>query len=264
MGLFTGSGPRIFRTLCAVVLMAGVSGCAVPSAEQRASGEIFDPYEAQNRGVHAFNRKVDKLLFRPTSVGFTSIVPEPIQDSIGYFSDNLSMPGNALDSLLQGNLKQMWYALARFTINTTIGIGGLADPATEFGIPAVDTDFGETLYVWGVPAGAYVELPILGPSTQRDSVGIIVNLFTNPLTFAPVRLVDNIGVYAEILRRIVDRGRYAETVDSILYDSADSYAQARIIYLQNRRFELSGNRGGENFDTYADPYADIYEDPYAE
>jgi phospholipid-binding lipoprotein MlaA len=255
---------RTLFPVVAVAILGTVSGCTLPSAEQAASGEIFDPFEESNRGVHAFNRDADRLLFRPTSKGYASVIPTGVQDSIGYFSDNLSMPGNALDSLLQGNLKQMGQALARFAINTTIGFGGFGDAATAFGIPAVDTDFGETLYVWGVPAGAYLELPILGPSTQRDAVGTFVNLFTNPLTFAPVRIIDNIGVYAEVLRRLGDRGRFSDTYDSILYESADSYAQTRVIYLQNRKFELARGKDGAYFDVYSDPYADPYEDIYAE
>lgn len=250
--------------VCAVISVCLISACTLPSEAQKDSGEVFDPHERRNRGVHSFNLEVDKILFRPASKGYVSIIPDPIKDSIANFAQNLAMPSNTVDFLLQGRPKEAGQALARFLVNSTIGFGGLADPATEFGMPPAETDFGETLYVWGVDEGAYVELPFFGPSTQRDTAGLVVALFTNPVSFTLTRPVNNTRFWAEILRRMGDRGQYSDTVDSILYESADSYAQARLIYLQNRRFELVGGANDPNFDDYEDPYADLYEDPYAE
>lgn len=259
---------RPLFSVCVFLLVGLVSGCAVPDAATKASGQPFDPYESANRNVHGFNVAVDKFLFRPASKGYTNLIPDPMEDSFNYFSRNLSEPGNVLNHLLQGNFKDAGIGTVRFVLNTTVGFAGLANPASDFGIPEVDTDFGQTLHVWGAPEGAYIELPILGPSTQRDSIGMIADLFISPINFSPVRIVDNIGVYAEILKRMSDRGRYSDTVDSILYESADSYAQARVIFLQNRRFELEGSNDDPYFDPYSDPYddpyADLYEDPYAE
>ncbi len=233
-----------------MLLLAGLlSACATRTPEQKASGEIFDPYESTNRAIHSFNVGVDKALFRPASKGYVTIVPEPMVDSFNHFADNLSMPSVMVDSLLQGKIKQAGIAAARFLINSTVGFAGLADPASDFEIPRVDTDFGETLHVWGFDEGAYVELPLYGPSTTRDAVGVVVNLFTNPLDYSKTRPAENIGVYAEVVRRMGDRGRYSDTVDAMLYESADSYAQLRSLYLQNRRFELEG----ENTDLYISP-----------
>lgn len=232
------------RSLIAVSLLtasAFLSGCATgnpQSAEAVARGEAFDPYEKTNRSIHAFNRGLDRIAFRPASKGYVTVVPEPMVNSFSYFAENLSLPGQMVNAVLQGDLRTAGNALARFSINSTVGFLGLADPASEFEIPEVDTDFGETLHKWGVGEGAYVELPGFGPSTTRDAVGIIADFFTNPITFARQNPADNIGVYAEIVRRLGDRGRYSDTIDSILYESADSYAQARLIFLQNRRFEL--------------------------
>lgn len=233
--------PRPLLAASLLGLAGLLAGCATPTPEQKASGEIFDPYESTNRSIHAFNIGVDKAVFRPASKGYVTVVPAPMVDSFNLFAENLSMPGQMIDSLLQGNLKQAGAALARFTINTTVGFAGLADPATEFQVPAVNTDFGETLHVWGFGEGAYVELPLYGPSTTRDAVGVVINLFTNPLDFAKTQPVNNLGLYAEVVKRMGDRGRYSDTVDAILYESADSYAQSRTIYMQNRRFELEGD-----------------------
>ncbi|MFC4668996.1 VacJ family lipoprotein [Seohaeicola nanhaiensis] len=253
------------RLAIAAVLLALVSACTTPDRVMRGSGDVFDPYERTNRKIHALNVGLDRVAFRPASKGYVTIVPDPMVESFSNFADNLSMPKNMVNALLQGNPKLFGQALARFLMNTTIGFAGLADPATEFGLPTAQTDFGETLYVWGAQEGAYIELPVLGPSTERDAVGTFVDFFLNPIGYARNQPADNITTYAEIVQRMGDRGKFADTVDSILYESEDSYAQARVIYLQNRRFELVG-AGGE---TYADPYDDAfpddtYEDPYAE
>lgn len=264
------------KPLIVLSLVATLGACATQPAGEAARGEVFDPYEKTNRGIHKFNLGVDRLLFRPASKGYVKIVPDPMVTSFSNFAENLTMPGQALDYLLQGNLKQSGNALLRFVINSTVGGFGLSKPADELNLPPVDTDFGETLHVWGVGEGAYVELPFYGPSTARDAVGVVFNLFSNPINFSPVRPVDNIGVYAEVVRRMGDRGRFSDTVDSILYESADSYAQAQTIYLQNRRFELARDDEDAYLGLYDDPYAEIgtdpvrdpyldpYEDPYAE
>jgi phospholipid-binding lipoprotein MlaA len=250
--------------LLSALALIGLTACTNPTDEQRASGEPFDPNERSNRKMHQFNLGVDKVIFRPASTGYTSVIPDPIIESVGSFAENLSMPRVMVNGLLQGDLKTAGIALSRFVINTTVGFAGLADVATNFEIPQVDADFGQTLHVWGFKEGAYLELPFFGPSNERDAAGLVMDLLTNPLTYYVHNPIDNAGVFAEVLDRMGDRGRYSATVDSILYESADSYAQARLIYLQNRRFELAGSGDDAYSDPYTDVYADPYEDPYAE
>jgi phospholipid-binding lipoprotein MlaA len=245
--------------LLSALALIGLTACTNPTAEQSASGEPFDPNEVSNRKMHQFNLAVDKKLFRPASTGYTSVIPDPFIDSVGTFTNNLSMPRVMVNGLLQGDFKTAGIALTRFAINTTVGFGGLADVASELEFPRVDADFGQTLHVWGFKEGAYLELPFFGPSNERDAIGMAMDLLTNPLSYYihnPIKF----GAVFEVVDRMGDRGRYAATVDSILYESADSYAQARLIYLQNRRFELAGS--GD--DDYSDAYTDPYEDPYAE
>lgn len=251
------------RAVLSVVILVLLGACTVSDNGQRGPGGVFDPYENVNRGIHAFNRGVDRVIFRPAATGYVTIFPDPVVTSFSQFADNLNEPANLVNAVLQGDAQKAGTALARFAINSTIGFLGLSDPATEFGIEEQHTDFGETLHGWGVGEGAYIELPLLGPSTQRDAIGQVLDLFTNPITFARNNPADNIGVYAEIVQRMGDRGQFADTVDSILYDSEDSYAQLRVIYLQNRRFELGSPAGDASFDDpYSDPYGDIYSDPY--
>jgi phospholipid-binding lipoprotein MlaA len=242
--------------ICSVFLLAACASTA-PSTE---AGGVFDPYEKQNRKIHAFNRGLDKALVRPAARGYSTILPDPIEDSIGNFAVNLGQPSVIVNSLLQGDLKGAGLSTTRFLTNTVLGFGGFVDAAAEFQLAEHDTDFGETLYTWGAGEGAYVELPAVGPSTVRDTTGKVVDLFTNPLTYIVNSPEKYYGTAASVASRLSDRGRYGDTIDSILYESADSYAQARLIYLQNRRFEL----GDETANNSTDPYSDPYEDPYAQ
>lgn len=241
--------PRSFlRPLIAAFAMAGLTACGpLPAADG-----ISDPHEAQNRGIHAFNVALDKAIVRPLARGYDSLVPPPLVQGVSNFADNLDLPGIVVNDVLQLRLGKAVENTLRFTLNTTIGIGGLFDPASAAGVYGKKTDFGETLHVWGMPEGNYVELPVLGPSTDRDMLGEIVDYAMNPLRFILPPSKAYIGTLAKVAARIGDRGRYSATIDSILYESADGYAQARLLYLENRRFDL-GQKPAE--DTFEDPYA---------
>lgn len=240
--------PYSFLALAAVLL---VTACGSQHPTSRAAGEIFDPYEQTNRRIHAFNKTIDRNAVRPVSKSYVAIVPADAVTIVGNFSENLSMPGSAVNYLLQGDLKGTTRALGRFVINTTLGIGGIADVASELNIADARTDFGTTLHVWGAKEGAYVELPFFGPSNTRDAVGTTVDFFTNPLSYLPSKPIESIGTPTKIIDQLGDRGTYSDTIDSVLYESADSYAQARQIYLQNRRFELGDTESDPDIDPFA-------------
>ena len=140
----------------AVALICLTSACATQNPEARAAGEIFDPYEDANRGIHKFNVAVDRYAFRPASKGYVAIVPPDMVTAFSNFAENLSMPGNAVNYLLQGDLKMAGTATARFMINTVLGVGGFGDAASDFGVVETRTDFGETLHKWGAGEGAYM------------------------------------------------------------------------------------------------------------
>ena len=257
------SAPRLARwaALLALPLVAACS--STPDGVIAAKG-VHDPFEKQNRSMHRFNLTVDQYAYRPAGIGFSKVVPDPIEDSVNYFADNLGMPKVMINALLQGDIENFGWALARFLMNSTIGGFGLSDPASEFGIPVVDKDFGQTLHTWGVGEGAYLELPFYGPSTERDTVGIMVDIWLNPFSFIGNNTLGDATLYSNAGELLSNRGRYSDTIDAILYESADSYAQARLIYLQNRRFELGTGGDADAFDPYADPYDDPYADPYAD
>lgn len=260
-----------FLSGCLPLVALLLSACATPEDYVARDG-INDPYEQQNRGVHAFNKSLDRALLRPASRGYVRAVPPEMQDMVQNFADNLSTPGLVVNNLLQGNLKGAATNSSRFVVNTLLGFAGLVDAATIMGVEEVDTDFGETLHVWGASEGPYIELPGFGPSTRRDAVGLVVDMVINPLAYALPSPERDYRLGVNVLDRVGDRGRFGDTVDSVLYDSADSYAQSRLIYLQSRRFALgrSGAAGYDDpYDTgydapYDDPYDDPYEDPYAD
>jgi len=249
-------GSSLARAMFVVGLF---SGCAAPEVAQG----INDPYEAHNRAIHDFNRSVDKVILRPTSQGYGNILPVPVQHGVGNFAGNLGLPSSILNNLLQADIDGAANNLTRLLINTTLGLGGVLDPASAWGLHARDADFGQTLHVWGFAEGHYVELPLLGPSTKRDTIGGAVDLITDPVAHllpAPERYVAPVAAAAS---KVGDRYRFGGTIDSILYESADSYAQARLLYLESRRFQLGGALAGSEGEL--DPYADLDGiDPYAE
>ena len=245
-----------------LALFLALAGCASKPVMQDGI-RVNDPFEAQNRRVHAFNKAVDQRVIGPVARlagdGGDGAGPGAM-DLVINAGANLSLPGKVANSLLQGRPEPAIKNFFRFAVNSTLGIGGLLDPAgTDFGLPEHDTDFGETLAVWGVPEGAYLELPVLGPSTQRDAAGKVVDLVIDPLYHVLHRDAAWTAFGLRAASKAGDRARFGDTVDSVLQDSADSYAQLRLIYLMHRRHEL--NEGGTDIDPYA---ADDAIDPYAE
>lgn len=242
--------PRRCAVWVALALVAGLTACAKPQA-----GAAFnDPYEAANRRAYESSKRLDQALLRPIAVQVAKSPPATTQPIVN-FADNLGLPSSILNGVLQGDLKGAAGNTARLLLNTTLGLGGLLDPASDIGLNEKPADFGQTLAVWGVPEGAYLFVPVLGPSTERDAFGDLVDFFIDPFAvYAPHNLVVGRRV-ARVEGLVIDRGRHLETVDSILYDSADGYAQSRLLYLQNRRYELGDAAGSAYVDPYADPYA---------
>lgn len=233
-----------------VALAATVSACAPPDV----TSDIHDPYEMRNREVFETNVEIDRALFKDRS-GTGPGIPAPVRAGLTNFSETFALPQTIVNDVLQFNVEDVIHNSFRLAVNATLGFGGLMDPATELGLEKRDSDFGETLHVWGFDEGAYLVLPILGPSTERDAVGKVVDLFTNPLGYVLPSPEKYVGTATGIVASIGARNDFAGTVESVLYDSADPYAAARLLYLDNRRFQLSG---GDNSETFIDPYEEIY------
>ncbi|MCB1334807.1 MAG: VacJ family lipoprotein [Roseivivax sp.] len=235
-----------------VFAVLALSACATPQAGQ-GTGGIYDPNEAANRRHHEFNKKLDRAVVRPVARTYVAVVPEGMRYNVSSFADFLGTPSSIVNQILQGDLSGAGRNTLRMAVNATVGFGGIADPASELGLTADPSDFGETLYVWGAPEGAYKESLVTGPSTQRDSVGSIVDLFLDPVGYLVPAPQKYYGTAIRLTAKVGDRGQFSDTVDGILYESADSYAQARLMYLQNRRFELGDTAAAAVEE--ADPFA---------
>jgi len=235
-----------------VVALLFTAACTVPDEPV----EIFDPYEKTNRKIHKFNVGVDKAVLKPTSTVYGTLFPAPVRRSVSNFANNIDTPRFVLNDIMQGNIVDAGHNTMRFLINSTLGLAGLFDPATHFGLETRRTGFGETLYVWGTEDGAYIELPLFGPSNERDGIGQVVDFVSNPISGVIGESERWVPPTANVADRLGDRYEFADTIDGLLYESADSYAQARSLYIQNRRFELSG---GED-DFAFDPYEDLFDE----
>lgn len=198
----------------------------------------YDPWEPFNRRMHALNNVVDRRIAKPLAQAYIAVVPRPVRLGVGNFFSNLGQPVSAVNALLQGKPKQAGQSLARFAVNTTLGVGGLFDPATKFRIPNRSEDFGQTLGVWGWERSRYVELPLFGPRTVRDVFGLVGD---GPLS--PIRGIedDKIRVFTQGLQ-LVDVRTQLMAVDSMREGATDEYALFRDAWMQRRNYQIFGDR----------------------
>ncbi len=225
------------KLLTSLLLMLFLSACATTMAGPNGMSDR-DQHEEFNRDMWAVNQAVDTVLISPTADVYRAITPQPARRGIANVFRNLSEPWSMINNLLQGRPDRALRNLGRFIINSTIGVGGLADHATELGIAPAPEDFGQTLAVWGVGDGGYVMNPLLGPSTQRDTFGAIVDFVANPVSIFFSRGLnlttqEQWGIRAASI--ISTRAELTEGgVDAFLESSADPYAAARSAFFQSR------------------------------
>ena len=197
--------------------------------------EAEDPWENLNRGTFAFNQKFDKYLLSPVAKGYRFIFPSEIRTGVRNFLSNLSEPWTSINSILQGDFTNTGNAIARFLINSTAGILGIFDVATEIGFEKQKEDFGQTLAVHGVGPGPYLMLPFLGPSTLRDALGKITSLYADPVTLALERNDKDQWIWIGMAVKGVDfREQNLEKIDNLNATSVDFYATLRSLYLERR------------------------------
>lgn len=226
--------PASIRALAGALLLASLAGCATTNL-----GTPGDPLERMNRATHRFNSSIDRAVLRPVAVGYREHVPKVVQTGVNNFLDNLAYTTTIANDLLQLKIKDTLIDLGRFALNSTLGLAGIFDPATDFGIPRNDEDFGQTLGRWGVPPGPYLVVPFLGPSTVRDAPSIYVDVQTD------LRIGDYLDTTTEwVLVGISFVNRRAELLPfDATYESAyDQYAFIRDAWLQRREYQV---RDGE-------------------
>ena len=205
-----------------------------------------DPLKNINKKTHNLNQTLDLQLASPVARLYKEVTPDYVEIGITNFSRNLEDLSIALNNVLQGKVKDGFSDLIRFTINSTIGMGGFVDVASNLGFDKHDEDFGQTLAVWGMSDGPYLVLPGLGPSTLRDSLAMIPDAFLTPLW-----LIDHDRTaYSLTAIDLVDtRARYL-SLESVVI--GDEYLFFRDAYLQSREFEILDGQVDDDFDEFDD------------
>ncbi len=204
-----------------------------------------DPWERMNRRIHRFNDVADRFITKPIAKIYQKIIPNPVRKSLGNVYANLGDINDALNNLLQGKPREGLINLARVTVNTTLGLGGLFDPASRMGLPDHDEDFGQTLAKWGLPAGPYLVLPLLGPSTLRGAITRPLDGYMDPLVYLdPVSHRNQ--TYG--IRLIHQRGKLLSAEEAIF---GDRYLFIRDAYLQRRDYLI---HDGEIEDPFGDDF----------
>ena len=226
---------KLRNTALALVATGLISGCA--TGPDRKPG---DPLEPMNRAVFNFNDGVDRYVAVPVAKGYQKVTPQPLRTAVSNFFSNLGDLTNAANALLQLKITDATEDLVRFAFNSTFGLGGLLDWATPAGLPKHHQDFGLTLGHWGIPSGPYLVLPLFGPSTVRDSMGLIVDVKFNPLNYMEPAVRNPLYV----LQFVSVRSDLLGASDLLQQAALDKYSFVRDAYTQQRRARLRGT--GDN------------------
>ena len=215
-------------TAAAAVAVALLGGCATTGG----GGDPRDPYEPMNRAIYKFNDGFDKAIAKPVAEAYRAFVPDAVRTGVGNFFSNINDVLVALNNTLQGKIPDAINDLGRVAVNTTLGILGFRDVATELGVPKNNEDFGQTLGRWGFRDGPYIVLPILGPSSVRDTFGWVGDIYTSPLVgIEDVRLRNSVIAF----RFVTVRADLLEASAILETAALDPYEFVRDAYLQRRR-----------------------------
>jgi len=218
--------PARIKSLTAAIAAIGLlAGCA-------SSGNPKDPIEGFNRAMFAFNEGLDAAIVKPVAKGYDAVLPSPVKTGVTNFFSNIEDLFVGVNNLLQGKVPEAVSDLGRVVINSTVGILGLIDFASDAGLEKHDEDFGQTFGRWGVGNGAYVVIPVFGPRTARDTVGLVLDIAADPVAnHNPERTRD----LALVLRFVNDRANLLPA-DKVIEEAAlDKYSYMRDAYLQRRR-----------------------------
>ncbi len=231
--------------ICRKLVPILISAILLISSEVKASNECF---ESTSRAIFKFNMGLDNLIIEPIAKGYNKL-PEPIKNGTSNFTSNIATLLSIPNHLLQGNLKGAGDATASFLINTTIGIVGLANPAEKLGLTAQKEDVGQTLGVYGIGPGCYFVLPVFGPTTARDTIGMLADSIVDPFAHVTWREKELFGSSGNQFDYIAVKGATAvdfradnETnFDSLEKNSIDLYASFKSLYLQNRENKIKNS-----------------------
>ena len=240
-------------TILIVILFSSISNVAIAGDDGKLKlngnnnngyKEVGDCFEKINRGVFAFNQALDKVIFKPLAKGYR-MFPQPIRSGTSNALNNLGNVVTIPNNVLQGQFKDAGVNSARFIINSTLGIAGIFDVASYYGLKKRDKeDYGQTLGVWGAGPGCYFVLPVLGPTTVRDSLGSVVNLIGGDAWYN-VTVVNDTQYFSEadyyasrLLSGIDFRAKNFDAIENLEQNSLDFYASVKSLYLQDRQQKI--------------------------
>lgn len=229
---------KINKILFVTTTIVLLSGCAT----NRYVTDRNDPLEPLNRGFYKFNKTVDQLYLKPVSRTYELIVPEALRNLIHNFFSNINEIPTIANSLLQAKMQQACTSTARFTINSTLGVGGLFDVATKGNLLRAREDFGTTLAAWGYKDSYYLVLPLLGPSTIRDGIGALGNIFVHPAYYLKPKWRNRYEVGYAIDKR-TELKEAESFIDTL---GIDGYKSQRDSYLQNRNYKINHKQISNN------------------
>ena len=238
--------------VCIGVFLASIVLSSAVCAQGLIEKEPYDPIERINRTTHQFNKGLDRYALRPTSSIYGSYVPELVRIPISNLRGNLNEPRRFINHIFQGDLSSAGVDLSRFIINSTIGIVGLVDVASMWNIYPRSTDFDETFRSINIPQGAYVELPLFGPSSARGTVGLITDYALNPSKPITAGIDGVVIVGLEVANVFQKRYEFSPMIDATLYNSADSYSATRNVFFQTKQDFNIDNEAAEVFDPYSE------------
>jgi phospholipid-binding lipoprotein MlaA len=230
--LACSSQPRLESTAITPII-------AIPDnlAELGLMSAYTDPWEGVNRRIYYFNAKADEYVLLPIVTGYKQITPDVVETGLSNFFNNLAEISTFINSLLQFKLSVAGETLGRFTVNTTLGLAGLIDVATSIGLAAQDEDFGQTLGFWGVKAGPYLVLPLLGPSSLRDASGIVFDGLTEQQVTDELRMKSEEELYLSVLNSIDARARLPFRYYGS--GSAFEYDYLKLLYKKYRELQVA-------------------------
>jgi phospholipid-binding lipoprotein MlaA len=226
----------------AILIALALSSCATPPSDpvaRAAFEQTNDSLEPLNRKTFAFNQLLDHIVFRPAAKAYVLIFPDDARNAIHHMLDNMKEPTLFFNNVLQGEFKRAEITLGRFIVDSTIGFGGMVDVMTLSGVERQPADFGQTMFVWGVPSGPYLVLPILGPTNPRDAIGSTVDSYADPFTI----LANDHGITELTTSRLIvggveERARVLDVLDDLEKNAVDFYAEMRSLSQQHRAAEL--------------------------
>lgn len=240
---------QLLRRVLVLIVAGTLSACAIgPQENEAALGDPNDPFETYNRFMFDVNLAVDKAVVRPAASAYEEL-PSGVRTAVRNFLRNLRSPIILANNILQGDKQGAHDTIARFLTNSFIGLGGLIDIADHNGkgVPYRDEDFGQTLAVWGFSEGPYLQLPLLGPSTLRDTVALVPDYFLDPVNWWDMRVDHDKPFYTGLGTRAVSlvdgRSRNVGTLESLEATSLDFYASVRSLYRQQRNTAIENASG---------------------